>query len=361
MIQFDYDELVKATESFSPSTLLGKGSHGSVYKAKLVNDNNKLVAVKKPFLHAGHNEEQFHHNDGSKLQNEIRVLSFLRKNRHVIGFLGTTSRGDGNNRREEDVLLVMEYMPNGSLHDLLHFSEAPPSWPKRVEIAVQVARAVRFLHDESRPSVVHRDIKSANVLFDCDFIAKLADFGLAVLVHVDDPGQPAGTIGYLDPCYTTPFKLSAKNDAFSFGVLVLEIVSGRKVIDLGREPAGIVEWALPLIRERRVAEICDPRVPLPQDDDDVAGAVRQLLFVAASCVSLDEECRPSMSDVVLGMEGCFLGRVRFPIWRVVVLVLGKRRRKLAKQWRERRESWQSQDCDRSPKGKVSLREVLAAT
>ncbi|EXB29022.1 Serine/threonine-protein kinase-like protein [Morus notabilis] len=200
MIEFDYDELVKATESFSPSTLIGKGSHGSVYKAKLTtNDNNKLVAVKKPFLHA--HEEEDH--DRSKLQNEIRVLSFLRQNRHVIDFLGT-SRGNGNNRQQQQQVLVMEYMPNGSLHDLLHVSETPPSWPKRLEIAVQVARAVRFLHDESQPSVVHRDIKSANVLFDCDFVAKLADFGLAVLVHVDNPGQPAGTIGYLDPWYTKP-------------------------------------------------------------------------------------------------------------------------------------------------------------
>lgn len=239
MEEYDYEELVKATENFSPKRLVGKGSHGSVYKGTV--KDNKPVAIKEPT----YSSEVVH--DNSKLDNEIRVLLSLRENPHVINLLGT-SHDSANNKN----LLVMELMPNGSLHDLLHVCTTPPTWPKRVEIAIRVARAVQFLH-EGKPLVIHRDIKSANILFDSNWNAKLADFGLAVLQSEDQVSQlPAGTIGYLDPCYTTPSKLSTKNDVFSFGVVLLEIISGRKAIDMCRTPASIVDWAVPLIGELRV-------------------------------------------------------------------------------------------------------------
>ncbi|PON48794.1 Serine/threonine protein kinase [Parasponia andersonii] len=359
--EFDYEELLKATGNFSPSRLIGKGSHGSVYAAKFIIRNNEslIVAVKKPqqILH-GHD----HHarTDDSNLENEIRVLSALPENPHIIKLLGTSHDSARNCR-----LLVMEFMPNGSLHDLLHVAETPPSWSKRVETVLQIAKAVRSLHGgvvavpphhQPYSVIVHRDIKSENVLFDSDWVAKLADFGLAVaLDDVDSasdgpgPGQvpaAAGTIGYLDPCYTAPSKLSTKNDVFSFGVLVLEIVSGRKVMDVSRSWTSLAEWAAPLIRERRLDEIYDTRVPSPDGDVAVGSTVRELLYVAASCVSLEEDCRPSMSDVVGGMLGRLVRVDRFPIWmtsflRGVMLVRIKRRKKLAKRWRQIK-------CDEAP-------------
>lgn len=348
MEEYDYEELVKATENFSPKRLVGKGSHGSVYKGTV--KDNKLVAIKKPT----YSPEVVH--DNSKLDTEIRVLLSLRENPHVINLLGT-SHDSANNKK----LLVMELMPNGSLHDLLHVCTTPPTWPKRVEIAIRVARAVQFLH-EGKPLVIHRDIKSANILFDSNWNAKLADFGLAVLQSEDQVSQlPAGTIGYLDPCYTTPSKLSTKNDVFSFGVVLLEIISGRKAIDMCRTPASIVDWAVPLIGERRVHEICDTRIAsLPTY---MEATVRHMLCIAARCVSSNEELRPSIGEITRVIENHgVVQRVRFPIWMSFLrsVVLMRRQRKLARRWQARCATQQGDvHTHISTSGKLLLKEVLA--
>ncbi|KAB5574441.1 hypothetical protein DKX38_001635 [Salix brachista] len=353
MVEFDYKELVKATGSFSPSRLLGKGSHGSVYKGIL--EENQLVAIKKSSNSSGHVS-----NDNSKkLENEICVLSSLRESPYVINFLGTTHDDHDSACKEKNRLLVLEFMPNGSLYDLLHADANPPSWPKRVEIAIQIARAIQSLH-EGKPLVIHRDIKSANVLFDLDWKARLADFGLAVL-RVEpssspdlDQTQPAGTIGYLDPCYTTPGKLSTKNDVFSYGVVLLEIISCQKVIDVSRLPASIVDWAVPLIEKQKLMEICDSRIALPPF---MEGTIKHLLYVASRCVSCKEENRPSMSEIVSGMDqNCLAGRsVKIPSWSSLMwsVILMRRPRKFPKQWHDQGK------CDDISKGKLYLWEILA--
>ncbi|XP_068312293.1 serine/threonine-protein kinase-like protein At5g23170 [Pyrus communis] len=347
MVGFDYDELVNATGSFSPTRLVGKGSHGMVYKAMLL---NKMVALKKPLQHRDNHY---------KLENEICVLSSLPKNQHVISLLGTSQDHSNKNK-----LIVMEFMPNGSLHDLLHLAPTPPPWPKRVEIAIQVARAVQFLH-EGKPTVIHRDIKSENILFDSDWHAKLADFGLAVLF--DSPSQvsppAAGTIGYLDPCYTTPSKLSTKNDVFSFGVVLLEIISCRKVIDISKSPASIVDWAVALIEEERIDEICDARIGLPMD---MSNTIRHILYVAASCVSSNVDNRPTIGEIVTEMENCVIERVRLPIWISMLRNLVRRKKKdIAKKWQQEKcvtVLEQSDDGvlgDHVSSGKLLLWQVLA--
>ncbi|KAJ6715506.1 hypothetical protein OIU85_026952 [Salix viminalis] len=230
MVEFDYKELVKATGSFSPSRLLGKGSHGSVYKGIL--EENQLVAIKKSSNSSGHVS-----NDNSKkLENEICVLSSLRESPYVINFLGTTHDDhDDSACKEKNRLLVLEFMPNGSLYDLLHADANPPSWSKRVEIAIQIARAIQSLH-EGKPLVIHRDIKSANVLFDLDWKAS-----------------------------------------------------------------------------KKLTEICDSRIALPPF---MEGTIKHLLYVASRCVSCKEENRPSMSEIVSGMDqNCLAGRsVKIPSW-----------------------------------------------
>ncbi|XVE67439.1 hypothetical protein DITRI_Ditri08aG0161000 [Diplodiscus trichospermus] len=317
MVEFDYEELVKATQSFSPSRLIGKGSHGAVYEGVL--QDNIVVAVKRSSI----NVVEAQRDNLKKLDNEISVLSSLRESSQIISFLGAS-----HDPAKNDKLLVMELMPNGSLHDLLHVAATPHPWPKRVEIALQIARAVQFLH-EGKPLVIHRDIKSANILFDSSWCAKLADFGLAVsptdsLSH--QAIQPAGTIGYLDPCYTTPNKLSTKNDIFSLGVVFLEIISCRKVIDLGKAPASIVEWAIPLVEKQRLTEICDPRVPFPTY---MESTIRRILSVASRCLSENEDRRPSIGEIIMEMENSSIERVRTlsTAWTSILhsLVLIKRR------------------------------------
>lgn len=329
MAEFDYEEVAKATDNFNPTRLIGKGSHGWVYKGALLKDDKyRLVAVKKPPP-----QPQCLHDINSKLENEIRVLSSLRESPHVLKLLGTSSYDSLENKNKHKVI-VMELMPNGSLYDWLHSATAPPTWPKRVEIAMQVARAVQFLH-EGKPLVIHRDIKSTNILFDSQWNPKLADFGLSVMADHEAlaPSQPAGTIGYLDPSYTTPSKLSTKNDMFSFGVVLLEIMSGRKAIDVCNSPASLVEWAIPLIQQRLLDEICDTRMALPAAST-LVGPITMFLEVAARCVSPNEGDRPSAGEVVMGlMENCsFVERVRFlPIWKsLLVRYLRKNRRRKLK-------------------------------
>lgn len=186
-------------------------------------------------------------------------------------------------------------MPNGSLHEFLHSKIIkPPGWDLRIRFAVQVAKAVRFLHS-SEPEIIHRDIKSSNVLIDEKLHARLGDFGLAIRGHVADSlVPPAGTLGYLDPCYLAPGDLSSKTDVFSFGVLLFEIASGRHAIDVRHSPPSLLDWAVPLVRRGEVAEICDPRMGTPPD----MAAFRRMVVLAERCVRSAAERRPAMAEVV---------------------------------------------------------------
>ncbi|KAJ8434753.1 hypothetical protein Cgig2_019678 [Carnegiea gigantea] len=290
MKEFDYEQLKKATQGFCPSKIVGKGSHGCVYKGVL--GDGKVVAIKK--LSTGLSNLQ----DNSKLENEASILSSLPKMTNLVSLLGSTHPDLVTN----SMVLVMEFMPNGSLHDSLHANSPPTmllSWSRRVKIAVQLAKSLEFLHS-LKPKVVHRDVKSANVLFDKDCNAKLGDFGLAVRLKegdanlVDSVCRPAGTIGYMDPCYTTPCMLSTRNDVFSFGVMLLEIISGQKVIDASRSKTYIVDWVLPLIENRKFELIFDPRVTIPAS---MEGTVRKLLAIAVRCIG-DNCNRPTMNEIV---------------------------------------------------------------
>ncbi|KAL3635253.1 hypothetical protein CASFOL_019800 [Castilleja foliolosa] len=292
---FDLQELEAATDDFSPSKLIGKGSHGSVYRG-LLKDGNLVVAIKKQSLALQKLQ------DNTKLENEASILSSIPPNLAcLINLLGVSHDTYGNK------LIVTRHMPNGTLHEALHTSTTPPSWQKRLEIALQIAKGVRFLH-ESSPTIVHRDIKPANILFDKTWNATLADFGLAARLNNEEVETklPAGTIGYIDPSYTTPSKLSTKIDVFSYGVVFLELISGRKAMDVSKSPPSIVEWAVPLIKQGRAMEVCDERVRLPRD---MARTVKQMLRVAARCLSTSESARPTMSEIVVSFEKLSIGPI----------------------------------------------------
>lgn len=287
--EFDYSDLEAATNGFSEQKLLGRGSHGLVYKGVL--RSGRLVAIKKPSRGSRISSTS----ENSEVENEIDILSKLQSPRlvNLVGFTNTDSQGR---------LLVVEFMSNGTLYDVLHSNPRPPTWGRRIKLSLQTAKAIDTLHSSS-PPVIHRDIKSANVLIDRNFNARLGDFGLALRCHVDDyrlrSTPPAGTMGYLDPGYVTPDNLSTKTDVFSFGILLLEIISGRKAIDVGHSPPSIVDWAIPLIRRGKLVSIYDPRIPPPRDP-----LVRkQLAVVAAKCVRSCRERRPTMKEVVECLSG----------------------------------------------------------
>ncbi|EPS69242.1 hypothetical protein M569_05525, partial [Genlisea aurea] len=281
--EFTYTDLALATSNFSETKLLGRGSHGLVYKGVL--RSGRLVAVKRP----SKNQVSEY---STEVDNEIAILSGVRSPR-LVNIVGFASSSAGSSDR----LLVVEFMSNGTLYDALHSNPRPLSWGRRIKLALQIAEAIDTLHSLN-PPVIHRDVKSANILIDDNFSARLGDFGLA-LRRVDDDNRlkftpPAGTIGYLDPCYVTPDNLSTKNDVFSFGILLLEILSGRKAIDMGNSPPSIVDWAVPLIRKGKLLSLFDHKLPPPVD-----AAVRKVLaMVAAKCVRSSREKRPSMKEVV---------------------------------------------------------------
>ncbi|KAK8597102.1 hypothetical protein V6N13_001733 [Hibiscus sabdariffa] len=280
--QFRYADILSATNDFSSDCFLGRGSHGSVYRAVL--DDGKLItAVKKTS-----------ENCNSPADNEIEILSRVYHPR-LVNLIGYCSESDSLCKNR---LIVVEYMPNGSLYDLLHSSSCrPPGWTTRVRFALQVAKAVQALHS-GNPPVIHRDIKSSNVLIDRRWNARLGDFGLALIGHVEDVRvkctPPAGTLGYLDPGYLAPSDVSTKSDVFSFGILLLEIISGRHAIDLKYSPPSVVDWAVPLIKGGDFASICDGRVG-PSVDKVV---IRSLAVLAARCVRWVAERRPGIEEVV---------------------------------------------------------------
>ncbi|KAG7556185.1 Protein kinase-like domain superfamily [Arabidopsis suecica] len=333
MKEFDYDKLVTATDRFSPSKLIGKGSHGYVYKALLHHHNHddkhqRVIAIKAPsslsLSSSSSKSEQT-----KKLENEINVMSSLPYHPHVLSFLG----------HAEKKLMVVEFMPNGSLHQLLHVSADPlPTWLKRIEIALQIASAVHFLHEQG---IIHRDIKSENVLFDSNWEAKLADFGLAVDLGGDKMRPaPAGTIGYLDPCYTLPENLSMKTDVYSYGVVLLEIVSCRKAIDVSRSPSSIVDWAVPLIKEGRIGEICGGG---GGGSAVFRGMNFRLLRMAARCVSSDVESRPCFGEITAEIVACLAEPLKsLPLWISVLrrVVKLKRRKKRLRETL----TWPGQTC-----------------
>lgn len=296
--EFSYSDLHSATNGFSQDNLLGKGSHGFVYRAHLPQGRSSSVAAvkitKQSDAFAG---------AGSPAENEIELLSRVYHPR-LVNLLGY---GLHLNQKK---LLVVEFMANGSLYEILHCSNRPPGLFLRVRFALHVAKAVQFCHSVN-PPIIHRDIKSSNVLIDEKFNARLGDFGLALMEDVTAKcTPPAGTLGYLDPGYLAPGDLSTKSDVFSFGILLMEIITGRNAIDMNYSPPSVVDWVVPQVKSGAYAEILDPRIDTPEVDD---GVMRQLAVLATQCVRKTASKRPTMAEVVESLKAVYK-RVNSPIW-----------------------------------------------
>uniref|UniRef100_A0A1D1YMG0 non-specific serine/threonine protein kinase n=1 Tax=Anthurium amnicola TaxID=1678845 RepID=A0A1D1YMG0_9ARAE len=229
---FTYEELSKVTNGFSSQNLLGEGGFGCVYKGCL--PDGREVAVKQLKVGGGQGEREF--------RAEVEIISRIH-HRHLVSLVGCCIS-------ERQRLLVYDYVPNNTLHYHLHGADRPVmDWARRLKVALGAARGLAYLHEDCHPRVIHRDIKSSNILLDCNFEAQVSDFGLAKLAmdaytHVTT--RVMGTFGYLAPEYASSGKLTSKSDIFSFGVVILELVTGRKPVDPS-QPLGdesLVEWVL---------------------------------------------------------------------------------------------------------------------
>ncbi|KEH28847.1 receptor-like kinase [Medicago truncatula] len=234
----DYKQLEKATGNFKESNIIGEGGFGCVYKARL--DDNLDVAIKKLNCECQYAEREF--------ENEVDLLSKI-QHPNVISLLGCSSNEDSR-------FIVYELMQNGSLETQLHGPShgSALTWHMRMKIALDTARGLKYLHEHCYPAVIHRDLKSSNILLDANFNAKLSDFGLAITDGSQNKNniKLSGTLGYVAPEYLLDGKLTDKSDVYAFGVVLLELLLGRKPVEklTPSQCQSIVTWAMPQLTDR---------------------------------------------------------------------------------------------------------------
>ncbi|KAL5556638.1 hypothetical protein UlMin_038874 [Ulmus minor] len=289
---FSYSDLASATNNFSNERKLGEGGFGTVYRGYL-KDLDALVAVKKISKGSRQGKKEY--------LTEVRVISSLR-HRNLVQLIGWC-------HDKGEFLLVYEFMPNGSLDSHLFGNRPPLSWAARYKISIGLASALLYLHEEWEQCVLHRDIKSSNVMLDSIFNVKLGDFGLArVMDHELGPQTTGlvGTLGYLAPEYVSTGRASKESDVYSFGVVVLEITTGRKSFDRieGKDSEmGLVEWIWDLYGNGNLVSAVDEKLNFEFDQTQA----ECLMIVGLWCSHPDRSFRPSIKQAirVLNFEADF--------------------------------------------------------
>ncbi|PKU62047.1 proline-rich receptor-like protein kinase PERK1 isoform X1 [Dendrobium catenatum] len=287
---FTYEELAMATDGFSDANLLGQGGFGYVHRGMLPNGTE--VAVKQLKSGSGQGEREF--------QTEVEIISRVH-HKHLVSLVGYCI-ADGKR------LLVYEFIPNNTLEFHLHEKGRPPlDWPTRLKIALGSAKGLAYLHEDCHPKIIHRDIKASNILLDFKFEAKVADFGLAKIaseVNTYVSTRVIGTFGYLAPEYASTGKLTDRSDVFSFGVMLLELITGRRPYDSSQSfmDDSLVDWARPLLAraldDANFSIIVDPRLGEYNRTE-----MRSMVACAAFAVRHSAKRRPRMSQIVRALEG----------------------------------------------------------
>ncbi|KAL2325627.1 hypothetical protein Fmac_024685 [Flemingia macrophylla] len=285
---FTLRDLEHATNRFSKENVIGEGGYGVVYRGELI--NGTPVAVKKILNNIGQAEKEF--------RVEVEAIGHVR-HKNLVRLLGYCMEGTHR-------MLVYEYVNNGNLEQWLHGAmrhHGYLTWEARIKILVGTAKALAYLHEAIEPKVVHRDIKSSNILIDDDFNAKVSDFGLAKLLGAGKSyvaTRVMGTFGYVAPEYANTGLLNEKSDVYSFGVVLLEAITGRDPVDYGRpaQEVNMVDWLKMMIGNRRSEEVVDLNIEARPS----TRALKRALLTALRCVDPDSEKRPKMGQVVRMLE-----------------------------------------------------------
>ncbi|XP_010460388.1 PREDICTED: LEAF RUST 10 DISEASE-RESISTANCE LOCUS RECEPTOR-LIKE PROTEIN KINASE-like 1.1 [Camelina sativa] len=288
---FSYKELQEATNNFSKDRLLGDGGFGTVYYGKV--RDGREVAVKRLYEHNYRRLEQF--------MNEIEILTRLH-HKNLVSLYGCTSR------RSRELLLVYEYISNGTVADHL-YGENPPhqcylTWSMRMSIAIETASALAYLHASD---IIHRDVKTTNILLDGNFGVKVADFGLSRLfpsdvTHVST--APQGTPGYVDPEYHRCYHLTDKSDVYSFGVVLVELISSKPAVDITRckSEINLSSLAINKIQNHATHELIDQNLGYATNEG-VRKMTTMVAELAFQCLQQDNTMRPTMEQVVQELKG----------------------------------------------------------
>ncbi|XP_042398008.1 probable receptor-like protein kinase At1g30570 [Zingiber officinale] len=283
--RFTMADIKIATRNFDESLVIGTGGFGKVYRGEI--DEGVTVAIKRADKQSEQGVREF--------ETEIEMLSKLR-HRHLVSMIGFCDE-------QGEMVLVYEYMANGTLRSHLVGGDRPSlTWRQRLGTCIGAARGLHYLHTGSERGIIHRDVKSTNILLDEDFVAKVADFGLSRdgpavdQTHVSTAVK--GSFGYLDPEYFRRLQLTEKSDLFSFGVVLLEVVCARPVIDttLPNGQINLAEWAL---RQRPVERIVDPRL---KEEGYSPESVEKFVEIAEKCLADEGKNRPTMGEVLWQLE-----------------------------------------------------------
>ncbi|ONK78566.1 uncharacterized protein A4U43_C02F20170 [Asparagus officinalis] len=291
LVKFGFDEIKYATRSFSRENIVGKGGYGNVYKGRLKDGSE--VALKRFKNCSAAGDASFAH--------EVEVIASVRHMNLMAlrGYCTATTTMEGHQR-----IIVCDLMKNGSLHDHLFGSDGRKlSWPIRQKIAVGTARGLAYLHYGAQPTILHRDIKASNILLDERFEAKVADFGLARfapegMTHVST--RVAGTLGYVAPEYALYGQLTEKSDVFSFGVVLLELLSGKKAFlttDDGQNSL-LTDWAWSLVRKGKPLDVIEEGM----EEMGPKEIMEKYVLVAVLSSHPQLHARPTMDQIVKILE-----------------------------------------------------------
>ncbi|XP_013611165.1 PREDICTED: probable serine/threonine-protein kinase At1g01540 [Brassica oleracea var. oleracea] len=282
-------ELEVSTDGFSDKHVIGQGGYGIVYRGVL--EDKSIVAIKNLLNNRGQAEKEF--------KVEVEAIGRVR-HKNLVRLLGYCVEG-------EHRMLVYEYVDNGNLEQWLHGdglgSKSPLTWEIRMNIVLGTAKGLMYLHEGLEPKVVHRDIKSSNILLDKQWNAKVSDFGLAKLLGSEMSyvtTRVMGTFGYVAPEYASTGMLNERSDVYSFGVLVMEMISGRNPVDYSR-PVGevnLVEWLKRMVSNREAEGVLDPRMV----EKPSLRSLKRTLLVALRCVDPNAQKRPKMGHVIHMLE-----------------------------------------------------------
>ncbi|KAI0488215.1 hypothetical protein KFK09_028042 [Dendrobium nobile] len=286
--RYRFDELKKATDSFSDERLIGSGAFGNVYRGVL-GDEKRTVAIKKAHSESNESAEEF--------KNEVELLSRV-KHKNLVSLVGYCSE-------PKHKILVYEYVSQGCLLEYIVGKERNPlTWQQRVNLAIGSAKGVAHLHGVE-PSIIHRDLKPSNILIDDEFEAKISDFGLVKKGPNGDAShvstQAKGTPGYMDPAYCSSLHLTTSSDVFSFGVILLQLVSSRPALDHTRRQSEyhISNWAKSSVERGMVEDILDVSLQLEPCNNKMMLKMAQL---GIRCTAWEPKNRPTIRQVVKELE-----------------------------------------------------------